>query len=105
MTPGVAVLALLGFPVLLAASAVWRGYVLAILWAWFAVPTFGLPPLSIPFAIGLTLVARMVVGSSQTGREAEKPMTPREKLWNSFSVIVIVPALILLIGWIVRQFV
>jgi hypothetical protein len=102
MTPGVALLAVLGFPVLLAASAVWRGYVLSILWGWFAIPAFGLPALSIPFAIGISLITSMLT-SSRSGREAEKPMTPAERFWNAFGSIVLGPALVLVIGWIVQK--
>lgn len=32
------------------------GYVLSVLWGWFIVPTFGLPLLTIPVAIGVMLV-------------------------------------------------
>jgi len=32
------------------------GYVLSIMWGWFVVPLFNLPPLSVPYAIGIILV-------------------------------------------------
>ena len=41
---------------------IWRGYVLSVLWAWFIVPLFGLPALSIPLAIGLMVIVSMARG-------------------------------------------
>lgn len=51
-----ALLAILGFGLVLALSAWLRGYVLCVLWGWFIVDTFGLPALTIPQAIGLVLI-------------------------------------------------
>lgn len=42
---------------LLAPSLMWSGFVLAKLWAWFVVPSFAVSPLTMPYAIGLTLIA------------------------------------------------
>ena len=36
--------------------AIYSGYVFGIVWGWFIVPTFGLPPLNIPQAIGLGML-------------------------------------------------
>lgn len=33
-----------------------RGFVIMKLWGWFIVPLFGLTPLTIPFALGLSLI-------------------------------------------------
>ena len=35
-------------------STLLRGYVITLLWAWFVMPTFGLPILTIGYAIGLS---------------------------------------------------
>ena len=45
-------LSLLFFPAFL----MWNGYVVAALWQWFCVPTFGLPPLSMPATMGIWLL-------------------------------------------------
>jgi hypothetical protein len=50
---------LLAVPTIVAlyvAAILARGFVLTILWGWFAVPVFGLPALSIAAAIGLTVL-------------------------------------------------
>lgn len=56
-------MALIGFLVvlgLLAGLAVFEGFVLKSMWAWFVVPTFGLPELSIPVAIGISLIVSLL---------------------------------------------
>ena len=42
-------------------GAVMNGYVLSVLWGWFVVPVFSVPPLSIATAIGLSLAIGMLV--------------------------------------------
>lgn len=98
MNATLAILAIFGIPVLLAASAVWRGFTLSILWGWFIVPLFGLPALSIPFAIGLSLVVGFL---SQQAHQAHS-----DKDWGQVCLIAaLYPALALLIGWIVTKFI
>lgn len=56
-------MAIIGFFVvlgLLAGLAVFEGFALKTLWAWFVVPTFGLPELSIPVAIGIALIVSLL---------------------------------------------
>ena len=82
---------------LIAFSAMWRGYVLSVLWAWFIVPTFGAPELSIPFAIGLALVVGFLTASNAKGKEFD---------WlNAIGQLVFGPAMALLMGWIVTKFI
>lgn len=100
MNPSLAILAVLGFPVVIAIASMWRGYVLSILWAWFVVPLFGLPQLSIPLAIGISLIVGMLT-NHRTGREVEK----KGGLGNAIGLSVFVPALFLLMGWLVHMFV
>ena len=92
------ILAIIGFPFLLAFSAIWRGYVLSILWGWFIVPLFGLPALSIPFAIGFSLIVGYMT------HQATK--TEDEPSWGTLTAhAALLPAFILLIGWIVTKFI
>lgn len=98
MNAALAILALFGIPVLLAASAIWRGFVLSLLWAWFIVPLFGLPALSIPYAIGLSIVVGFL--SHQAGKVDD------DQNWGSaVTVAALYPALALLAGWIVTKFI
>lgn len=49
----------------------WTGLTASILWAWFAVPTFGLPVISIAQAYGLALIVRLFQ-LHQHSKETEK---------------------------------
>lgn len=53
-------LALIGVFANAALASIWGGYVFSVLWSWFVVVAFGLPTLSIPLAIGVTMIARYV---------------------------------------------
>jgi hypothetical protein len=78
----------------------WEGYVLSVLWAWFAVPAFGLPPLSIPLAIGLALVAGALT-NHKAGNEAKDP----DAGWSAVVIYgCMKPAVALLFGWIAKGF-
>lgn len=95
-------LAVLGLPVLIVVSAVWRGYVLTILWGWFAVPYFHLPTITVPVAIGVSLIIGMLA-HQQTDCEGKK-RDPLDAVVHSLAAIALAPALTLLIGWIVTKF-
>lgn len=90
--------AAIGIPALIAAMSVWRGYVLSILWGWFAVPAFGLPALSIPFAIGTALIVGYLARDTGVQR--------KEQSFGAAAVSgFLAPVFALLIGWIVTWFV
>ena len=65
LTAGVAASAILGgfaaFVLAIVWGSFWTGLAISMMWAWFVVPLFALPALSIPQAFGLVLLARMVV--------------------------------------------
>lgn len=82
----------------LAAAYIWTGYVLSIMWAWFVTPTFGVPVLSVPIAIGVTMVAGMLT-------KQHVPSDKDESKWMMPVRNFIGPALTLLIGWIVTRFI
>lgn len=86
--------------VLIASIAVLRGWVLSILWAWFLVP-MGLPPISIPYAIGISLVFGMLAKDSYSKSDDDDT---REDTIKRLVGIYVAPLLILFIGWIVKQF-
>src|SRR3989344_254836 len=80
-----------------------RGYVLSVLWRWFMVPTLGLPALSVAQAIGIALVVGMLTHQSQHYYPEDKD----EKTSNKVVRIIepfLTPFVILLIGWVVRQY-
>lgn len=85
------------------ATATWRGYVLSILWRWFIVPTFRWPELSVPVAIGISIVAAYLTHQYDA---YEKPdSTMGERFATHLTVAILKPAFALLSGWIILQFV
>ena len=79
---------------LVAMVALVRAFVLIRLWAWFIVPTFQLPILNYPYAIGLSLV----IGLFTIGIKTEEG----KKIWV---YAILGPFLTLFMGWIVKMFI
>lgn len=75
-----------------------KGYVFKAMWAWFVVPTFGAPVISVPVAIGLAYIVGLLTADVTLQREEGK------ELVNLISALVVV-----LMFWgcaaIVHQFV
>lgn len=71
-----------------------RAFVLLKLWTWFVMPLFGLPALTIPYAIGLSLVVSLFFHS--TAKKEDK------NFWVS---AITSPLIALFIGWIVQMFI
>ena len=79
-----------------AALIVYRGWVFSVLWGWFAVPVFALPSISIPAAIGLAAIVSMLT-SHQTAENKDGDK------WAKFGGVLLGPAMVLLVGWIAKQ--
>jgi hypothetical protein len=92
-----------GVLALLALSLIWRGYVLAVLWGWFAVPTFGLPELALAPAMGLSLVVSFLTYQIDATKKQEGSEMARFTKAAAHSLLM--PALALGVGWVVHQFV
>jgi len=86
---------------LMAISAILNGFVLVKLWSWFIVPTFGLPALSIPLAIGIALTAKFITQDLSNINNAKQEGSN----WTPIVVAFANPFLVLLFGWIVKCFV
>lgn len=74
--------------------ALWNAYVLTILWAWFAVPTFGLAPMALWQALGLVLIMGYLTG--QNPIPSRDGATLRRVLMSGLSR----PLFALGIGWL-----
>ena len=86
-------LSILLFPL----SLVWNGFVFTKLWVWFVAPTFDLPILSIPTAIGIQVLIVMLFPKSNSDRDTKN----FAEIWLFFFAF---PLVALVIAWIVLQF-
>lgn len=75
-----------------------RGYALCVLWEWFVVPLFGLPSLTIAYALGLALILSFVLPSRY--KKDDRPA--KEQFVEQALVIFVQPAFALLFGWIIQ---
>jgi hypothetical protein len=95
------VFAIVWLPLLLVANNIYHGFVLTKLWLWFIVPVFNLPVLSLPAAIGLSLIVSFLAKESNSKKgEAE---SLREFILQMTVRAMLIPTFALIIGWIVRQ--
>jgi hypothetical protein len=90
-----------------------HGYVLTILWSWFISERFGLELLSIPAAVGLMVIGRVLTrGHSTPGalylvwQEQEVQTKNIPKQWKVVKdiALLISPWVFLLVGWIAFKF-
>lgn len=65
----------LAFLLLIPILIIWDGFIISMIWNWFMPKIFGLVSLSIPQALGLSLMASVLVGRGRDSRsEDEDPM-------------------------------
>jgi len=77
--------------------------VLKVMWGWFIVEQFGLPPITWQVAMGLCLV----VGLLNLDIKYDLSNKPGKEDLNSGAVVfgrVFAPLFILLLGWVIKQF-
>lgn len=92
---------LLYIVIILPLYAIWLGFVLTKLWAWFAVPAFGAPPLSIAAAVGISLIVGLVARQHPANETEGKTMA--EILTHGTVIAAMKPAIALFFGWIAAQ--
>lgn len=84
--------------------AIVRGWVMTVLWSWFVVPTFHLPELSIPVAIGLSLMIGMFIAKRISAEKSEQKKSSSELVGEILGVGFGGPLLVLFFGWIITLF-
>lgn len=82
--------------------AILSGWVLSLMWAWFIVPKFQLPPLNVTEAIGVSLVVGFLTIQYSSSNGKERSL--EGKAIDLIMYVVGRPLLALLIAWIVLQF-
>ena len=89
--------------VLTVVSYVLTGVTLSTLWGWFIVPPLDAPPLSIPAAIGISLVVRLV-----THQRIDSPgsgdKSASDTIAEDLGYAVAFPLILLATGWVVTLF-
>lgn len=86
-----------GAIVLVAVAAILRGWAFSILWGWFVVPIFNLPPIGVAQAIALSMIVGMLTHQYVPSKEKDA--------WQPFANIFITPLLALGIGWIIKSYI
>lgn len=85
----------------------WWAYVATVIWMWFAVSQFNLPAISVTQAIGIGLIVSLFLSGTANRGHVAKLRTDKDSSAIFIEEMVeafLRPALILLVGWIVRQF-
>lgn len=85
-------------------SAAYFGYAIAVLWGWFVVPTFGLTPLSIPVAYGISILARMCIFDATITRVGQDDKIP-EVIIKSITFGIMIPSFALGFGYVATLFI
>ena len=79
--------------------ALWRGFVIVMMWEWFIVASFEVPGITVFAAAGLSFLIAMLVYTPQP-----KGKTEVEIFSDGVSAGVIIPAFVLFWGWIFSLF-
>lgn len=88
---------------LLVPAMMYQGYVTTVLWKWFMVSYFGLKELSIPVAIGASLLVshhRLTTKDPEMSNYDE----PFKVMGVFFTKVFVQPSVVLGIGWLVTRF-
>ncbi len=93
-------LAMISIAALVPLTVAWNGFVISIFWGWFIVP-LGLPQISIPHCIGISVIATMLTAPAQ------REKTESSSILNSLRPLgdALAKSLVLLLeAWIVHKF-
>lgn len=94
-----AILAILGFIAWAFVSSVLNGWAFSILWGWFIVPTFAIPALSVPLAIGISMCVSYVTYVPKFVKGEDEDTT------GLIIFSLLKPFIVLLFAYIVKQFI
>lgn len=90
------------FVIVMVFGTIFSGYALSILWGWFIVKTFNAPALTIPIAIGISMIVNYLTQSIDTKKNDDSATII---LIKAIFVSILKPGFALLFGWVVVQFV
>ena len=81
-----------------------NGWALRILWGWFVVPTFDVPHLSIPVAIGIAVIAGFLTHGVHHQTSQDNQEDKLKRMVENACYQFLNPLFCLGVGWIVMQF-
>jgi multisubunit Na+/H+ antiporter MnhB subunit len=81
-----------------------NGFVLEILWGWFAVPIFGLPQLAFIPACGIVVLINQAFKPVKAHHNKEEAEETTSEVFASILNLIITPSLLLFYGWILHYF-
>jgi hypothetical protein len=84
--------------------AIWSGYVLSVIWGWFVVPAFHMPYITIPVAIGLCMITRMLTVTTPEQKKELSSKEAMDALIYSFAFDFLFPLFVLGVGYIAHLF-
>jgi hypothetical protein len=98
-------LILLAWPFVVVGAAIVNGLALAIMWGWFIVPALHVGSITIPEAIGLSMVVSYLTNHGSTSNKDDKSKSTSERFINASLVAICTPAVVLAMAFIVHLFV
>ena len=96
--------ALLLIPTLIVIGTLINGCVLSVIWDWFMVPIFGLTALSIPEAIGVSMVVTHLTFKHKTDNREKTEKEKKADTIDAYVHFIGYPLLVLVLGYIVKGF-
>lgn len=77
---------------LLAPLIILRAWVMSVVWGWYVVPAFGVAPLRVVYAFGLSLLATEIIGRRKT--------TDDRKWYQTLTEAIVLPLITLGLAWL-----
>jgi len=96
---------LLGIVAMVIGAVLVRAWVLTELWAWFLVPTFSIVQISMPVAMGISLIVAMFTQHLQHERAETSPNSVSEVFGRVFGTAILSPLVVWALGWIIQLFI
>ena len=96
--------ALVLIPLVITISSIINGYVFSTLWGWFIIPIFGLTALSIPQAIGISMIVSFLTYQFQPSNKQNTKEDDQKDMITRILHLVLYPITVLAVGYIVKGF-
>ena len=85
--------------VLMIPFALWRGYVLSIIWGWHIVPVFGLPAISVATGWGISVIVGFLTYQLPLDFKQSDELD-----YAVFGISIVLPVIVLFSAWLATFF-